>query len=77
MADREEVAMTDSPWKCAACGVPGKISTITVAPGDTRPVLRISFSGANGRPMLPCALCRDAEALPTPRPRASVPTDGD
>jgi hypothetical protein len=61
--------MTSSPWKCAACGTPGRISTITSAPADNRPVLKIAFGREGGRPMLLCDLCRAAEARPTQQPQ--------
>jgi hypothetical protein len=44
-----------SPWQCASCGVPGRISTIAVDPKDTRPILRIDFG--SGKPRLLCHLC--------------------
>jgi hypothetical protein len=67
-----------SPWRCSGCGIEGRVSTIAVEPRDQRPVLTIVFDyQQSGRPVLVCQLCRDAEALPTPRPRASEPEDGD
>jgi hypothetical protein len=61
--------MTDSPWRCAGCGTPGRPSLADPDPADTRPVLRVSFSGAGGRPALLCPRCvappegRDAPPL--------------
>jgi hypothetical protein len=60
--------MTDSPWRCAGCGTPGKISTIVTAPEDNRPVLKIAFGREGGRPMLVCDLCRPGESPTTPQP---------
>jgi hypothetical protein len=62
--------MTDSPWTCAGCGVPGRISTI-VSGGHVghRPVLRVVFGGPNEAPRLLCALCSPADARTTPQPQ--------
>jgi hypothetical protein len=67
-----------SPRRFSGCGIEGRVSTIAVEPRDRRPVLTIVFDyRQSGRPVLVCQLCRNAEALPTPRPRASEPKDGD
>jgi hypothetical protein len=57
-----------SPWTCAGCGAPGRISTIAVDPKDTRPVLRVSFGSAGEKPALLCSLCRTAKGRGTSTP---------
>jgi hypothetical protein len=56
---------------CRGCGVEGRLSLADPDLADRRPILRIAFDGAAGRPQLLCALCRPSEspvANPQPEP---------
>jgi hypothetical protein len=56
-ADRQPVAQ----HRCAGCGIEGRLSLADPSPDDQRPVLRLTW-GADGKPSLLCACCRDGSA---------------